>query len=80
MQHHDDFFALQRQHSKHDTHRLDVKKYMLLICFGWLDKLLAGCLQGRWARYEHELERVQSTQSGLSMEQGKASKRQIFSG
>lgn len=36
-------------------------------------------LQGRWARYEEELERAHATQQALSMDQGKASKQQIFS-
>jgi hypothetical protein len=36
-------------------------------------------LQGRWARHEEELEKAASSAQVLSMEQGKASKRQIFS-
>eukprot|EP00882_Tetradesmus_deserticola_P024042 GHRQ01026259.1.p2 GENE.GHRQ01026259.1~~GHRQ01026259.1.p2 ORF type:complete len:138 (+),score=52.31 GHRQ01026259.1:829-1242(+) len=35
--------------------------------------------QGRWARHEEEVEKDASCAQVLSMEQGKASKRQIFS-
>eukprot|EP00879_Flechtneria_rotunda_P020010 GHRR01021037.1.p1 GENE.GHRR01021037.1~~GHRR01021037.1.p1 ORF type:complete len:401 (+),score=118.20 GHRR01021037.1:516-1718(+) len=44
-------------------------------------ELLVECgqRQGRWNRYEEELEKAQSSQQQLSMDQGKASKRQIFS-
>jgi hypothetical protein len=35
--------------------------------------------QGRWKRYEEELVKMHTKQQQLSMEQGLASKRQIFS-
>eukprot|EP00775_Hariotina_reticulata_P010405 gene10405-10563_t len=38
-----------------------------------------GQRQGRWKRYEEELEKMHTKQQQLSMEQGLASKRQIFS-
>lgn len=50
------------------------ESYMLLItCLHPLN------LQGRWARYEEQLERAHATQQAFSMDQGRASKRQIFS-
>jgi hypothetical protein len=36
-------------------------------------------VQGRWSRYEVELAAASAQQQALSMEQGKASKQQIFS-
>lgn len=35
--------------------------------------------QGRWNRYEEDLAAANATEKALSMEQGKASKQQIFS-
>jgi hypothetical protein len=46
---------------------------------GSLTWLAAVPAQGRWARHEEELEKAASSAQVLSMEQGKASKRQIFS-
>jgi hypothetical protein len=41
--------------------------------------VVATMLQGRWARHEEELEKAAGSAQVLSMEQGKAIKRQIFS-